>query len=135
MPSTAAVSVHAAENLLFFTLMQLVLILLAARVGGAVALRLGQARVVGEIVMGLLLGPSLFGALAPETFHYVFHSVSSAPVTIMSQIGLILLMFQIGLDFDFSHLKEQENSKAVLQVKNTVVTASSVRAILLASSW
>ncbi|WP_173062766.1 cation:proton antiporter [Sulfurimicrobium lacus] len=116
MSATAAVSVHAAENLLFFTLMQLVLILLAARLGGSLALRLGQARVVGEIVVGLLLGPSLFGALAPDTFHYVFHSVSAAPVTIMSQIGLILLMFQIGLDFDFSHLKEKENSRAVLLV-------------------
>ena len=116
MSATAAVSVHAAENLLFFTLLQLVLILLAARVGGQVALRLGQARVVGEIVVGLLLGPSLFGTLAPETFQYVFHSVSAAPVTIMSQIGLILLMFQIGLDFDFSHLKEKDNSRAVLLV-------------------
>lgn len=64
--ASAAVSVHAAENLLFFTLMQLVLILLAARIGGSLALRLGQARVVGEIVVGLLLGPSLFGALAPD---------------------------------------------------------------------
>jgi Kef-type K+ transport system membrane component KefB len=113
---SAAVSVHAAENLLFFTLMQLALILLAARLGGSLALRLGQARVVGEIVVGLLLGPSLFGALAPDAFQYVFHSVSSAPVTIMSQIGLILLMFQIGLDFDFSHLRERENSRAVLLV-------------------
>lgn len=114
MSATAAV--HAAENLLFFTLMQLVIILLAARLGGSLALRLGQARVVGEIVVGLLLGPSLFGALAPDTFHYVFHSVPSAPVTIMSQIGLILLMFQIGLDFDFSHLREKQNRKAVVLV-------------------
>lgn len=114
--ASAALSVHAAENLLFFTLMQLVLILLAARLGGSLALRLGQARVVGEIVVGLLLGPSLFGFLAPDAFQYVFHSVSAAPVTIMSQIGLILLMFQIGLDFDFSHLKEKENSRAVMLV-------------------
>ena len=107
---------HAVENLLFFTLLQLVIILLAARLGGSLARRLGQARVVGEIVVGLLLGPSLFGALAPDTFHFVFHSVSSTPVTIMSQIGLILLMFQIGLDFDFSHLRERENAKAVVLV-------------------
>lgn len=116
MSATSTAAVHATENLLFFTLMQLVIILLAARLGGSLALRLGQARVVGEIVVGLLLGPSLFGALAPDTFHYVFHSVPSAPVTIMSQIGLILLMFQIGLDFDFSHLREKQNRKAVLLV-------------------
>jgi Kef-type K+ transport system membrane component KefB len=116
MPATTTSSVHAAENLLFFTLLQLVIILLAARLGGSLARRLGQARVVGEIVVGLLVGPSLFGVLAPDTFQYVFHSVSSTPLTIMSQIGLILLMFQIGLDFDFSHLRERENAKAVMLV-------------------
>lgn len=111
-----SVAVHAAENLLFFTLMQLVVILLAARLGGSLALRLGQARVVGEIIVGLLLGPTLFGAMAPGLFNYLFHSVPSTPMTIMSQIGLILLMFQIGLDFDFSHLRSRENSKAVVLV-------------------
>lgn len=116
MSATTIPSVHATENLLFFTLLQLVIILLAARLGGSLARRLGQARVVGEIIVGLLLGPSLFGALAPDTFQYVFHSVSSTPVTIMSQIGLILLMFQIGLDFDFSHLQERRNAKAVVLV-------------------
>jgi Kef-type K+ transport system membrane component KefB len=116
MPATTVSSVHATENLLFFTLLQLVIILLAARLGGSLARRLGQARVVGEIVVGLLLGPSLFGVLAPDTFQQVFHSVSSTPLTIMSQIGLILLMFQIGLDFDFSHLRERENAKAVALV-------------------
>lgn len=116
MVDAPEISVHVTENLLFFTLMQLVVILLAARVAGSVALRLGQARVIGEIVVGLLLGPSLFGALAPDTFQYVFHSVSSTPLTVMSQIGLILLMFQIGLDFDFSHLKARNNLNVVVLV-------------------
>jgi Kef-type K+ transport system membrane component KefB len=130
---TTAASVHAAENLLFFTLMQLVVILLAARIGGSLALRLGQARVVGEIVVGLLLGPSLFGAMAPDTFNYVFHSVPSSPVTVMSQIGLILLMFQIGLDFDFSHLKEKENGRAVILVSALGLAAPFV--LGLAVAW
>ena len=64
MSATTILSAHAAENLLFFTLLQLVIILLAARLGGSLARRLGQARVVGEIIVGLLLGPSLFGVLA-----------------------------------------------------------------------
>ena len=114
--SLPASSVHHVENLLFFTLLQLVVILLAARIGGSLAQRWGQTRVVGEIVVGLLLGPSLFGSLAPDTFQYVFHSVPGEPIMIMSQIGLILLMFQIGLDFDFSHLKSRDNSKVVMLV-------------------
>ena len=134
MSTNAAASVQSAENLLFFTLMQLVVILLAARAGGAAALRVGQARVVGEIVVGLLLGPSLFGAFAPTAFEYVFHSVPSTPLTIMSQIGLILLMFQIGLDFDFSHLRERENGKAVLLVSALGLALPFVLGVLVASA-
>src|SRR5207344_2047680 len=54
-------AVHAGEILLFFTLLQLCVIVLAGRVGGAVAKSVGQATAVGEIVIGILLGPSLFG--------------------------------------------------------------------------
>ena len=111
-----AVAVHQAETQLYFTLLQLVVIVLAARGAGWLAGRVGQSRAVGEIVAGLVLGPSLFGALFPETFHYVFHSVPAAPIHILSQIGLVLLMFQIGLDFDFHHLRERRNRRAVLLV-------------------
>jgi len=108
-----ATAVHQTEMLLYFVLLQLVVIVLAGRFGGALAKRLGQSAAVGEIVIGILLGPSLFGLLLPEVFHYVFRSVPAAPLTILSQIGLILLMFQIGLEFDFAHLTERRNRKAV----------------------
>jgi Kef-type K+ transport system membrane component KefB len=113
---TAASSVHATEQLLFFTLLQLVVIILAARLGGLIAKRCGQAVAVGEIVTGILLGPSLFGALAPETFAWVFKSTPPQPLNILSQIGLLLLMFQIGLEFDFAHLREKRNRRAVMAV-------------------
>lgn len=70
-------SVHAVEHLLYFTLLQLIVIVAAARLFGAVARRVGQPRAVGEIFAGLLLGPSLFAALAPEAFAYVFESTDS----------------------------------------------------------
>jgi Kef-type K+ transport system membrane component KefB len=71
---------------------------------------------VGEIVLGILLGPSLFGALAPDTFNWVFRSSSTEPISMLSQIGLIFLMFQIGLEFDFSHLKETRHRNAMLSI-------------------
>lgn len=111
-----ASGVHATEQLLFYTLLQLSIIVLAARAGGALAQRLGQAVAVGEIVTGILLGPSLFGALAPDLFALVFRSVPPQPLTILSQVGLLLLMFQIGLEFDFGHLRERRNRKAVMAV-------------------
>jgi Kef-type K+ transport system membrane component KefB len=108
----SAGSFHSLEDLLFFTLLQLILIILAARMAGALARRWGQPRAVGEIVAGLLLGPSLFGLLAPDTFHWLFRSVDSTPLMIMSQIGLILLMFQVGMEFDFSQLGDAANRRA-----------------------
>ena len=109
----ASSAVHQNEMLLYFVLLQLIVIVIAARLGGTLAKRLGQSPAVGEIVVGILLGPSLFGLLMPEVFHYVFQSVPAAPLTILSQIGLILLMFQIGMEFDFSHLTEKRNRRAV----------------------
>jgi Kef-type K+ transport system membrane component KefB len=115
-PIASAGRVHQTEAILFFTLLQLILILAAARLAGEAARRLRQPRVVGEIVAGVLLGPSLFGQLAPRAFDYLFHSTPPEPLSILSQIGLILLMFQIGLEFDFSHLEESRNRRSVLLV-------------------
>lgn len=111
-----ASATHATETLLFYTLLQLAIIVLAARLGGILARRLGQSTAVGEIIVGILLGPSLFGALAPDTFALVFRSTPPQPLTILSQVGLLLLMFQIGLEFDFSHLTEKRNRRAVMWV-------------------
>ncbi|AWI76513.1 sodium:proton antiporter [Parazoarcus communis] len=117
-----AAGVHKTEALLFFTLMQLAVIILVARAGGEIALRLGQSSVVGEIVTGILLGPSLFGWLAPGLFDIVFRSAPPEPMQILSQIGLLLLMFQIGLEFDFSHLTERKHRHTVAWVASAGLT-------------
>ena len=123
MSAAANIAAHKTEALLFFTLLQLTVIVLAARIGGTLALRIGQTAAVGEIIVGILLGPSLFGLLAPDLFQYVFHSGAPEPMQILSQIGLVLLMFQIGLEFDFSHLSEQRNRKAMLWVATASLVA------------
>lgn len=114
--TVAAVGAHKNELMLFFTLLELSLIVLAGRVGGAIATRYGQSPAVGEIIIGILLGPSLFGWLAPYSFNFVFHSAPPEPLLILSQLGLVLLMFQIGLEFDFAHLTERSNRAAVARV-------------------
>lgn len=116
MTGAAQVAVHQTEALLFFTLLQLTVIVLAGRIGSALAVKSRQSAAVGEIIVGILLGPSLFGMLAPETFHWVFRSAPPEPMAMLSQLGLILLMFQIGLEFDFSHLTEKRNRRATLLV-------------------
>jgi Kef-type K+ transport system membrane component KefB len=109
-------STQAHELTLFYVLLELCIIVLAGRLGGLLAKRFGQAAAVGEIIVGILLGPSLFGLLAPRAFDYVFRSAPPEPLTLLSNLGLVFLMFQIGLEFDFTHLKERINRAAVVRV-------------------
>ncbi len=110
------ISINQAENLLFTTLLQLIVMVGAARYMHTVFRRMGQPGVMGEIFAGLLLGPSLIGRIFPQTSLAVFGAHASAPITIISQIGLILLMFQIGMDFDFGHLGTHRNRRGVIAV-------------------
>ena len=89
MTATHNIAAHQTEAPLFFTLLQLTVIVLAARIGGEIAIRIGQSAAVGEIIVGILLGPSVFGLIAPETFQYVFHSGAPEPMRMLSQIGLV----------------------------------------------
>jgi Kef-type K+ transport system membrane component KefB len=114
---------HQTEHLLFATLLQLIVIILAARIVGNLCHRLGQPAAVGEIIAGLLLGPSLFGHFWPELSGLVFDPAVSLPITILSQIGLILLMFQIGSDFEFGHLSHARKRAAVVGIAVASVSA------------
>jgi Kef-type K+ transport system membrane component KefB len=109
-------SVNQTENLLFITLLQLIAMVGAARYMHTVFRRLGQPGVIGEILAGLLLGPSLLGHFFPHASQALFGQHASIPITIISQIGLILLMFQIGMDFEFAHLETRRNRRATVAV-------------------
>jgi Kef-type K+ transport system membrane component KefB len=94
-----------AEHLVRTALLQIVVIIIAARIVGQLFRRYGQPQVCGEIAAGLVLGPSLLGGLFPDVLAAVFDP-SVEPVFVgLSQLGLILLLFLVGLEFDFDHLK------------------------------
>jgi Kef-type K+ transport system membrane component KefB len=105
------------EDLLLPLLLQLAVIILAARAFALLFRRLRQPSVVGEIAAGLVLGPSVLGKLAPGLFAAVFHPhVEGLPpeladlllakvLTTLAQLGLIFLLFLVGLEFDFGHLR------------------------------
>jgi Kef-type K+ transport system membrane component KefB len=116
-------TVHSIEHLLYFTLLQLIVIVGAARLFGTLARRAGQPRVIGEIVAGLVLGPSLFASLAPEAFNYVFKSTDGMTVSILSQLGLILLMVQVGMEFEFGILKQSRDRIATIFVSVAGIVA------------
>jgi Kef-type K+ transport system membrane component KefB len=94
-------------------------ILLAARVFGGAFKRIGQPRVVGEMTAGIVLGPSLFGRFLPDAFAFVFPSSSMPAITVLSQLGLLLFMFVVGLEVDLKRILKQRS--AVLLISNVSI--------------
>ena len=104
------------ENILLIVIIQLIAIILASRIFGSLFRRIGQPLVCGEIAAGLILGPSLFGRFFPELSHSIFNPSVGPIFSIMSQLGLVLLMFLIGLEFDFGHLKMHGSTAASISL-------------------
>ena len=88
-------------------LAQVVLILAAARVVGLLCRRIHQPQVVGEMVAGILLGPSLLGWVWPEAFVRLFPAESLGFLSALSQVGLLVFMFLVGLELNTGHLRER----------------------------
>jgi Kef-type K+ transport system membrane component KefB len=102
-------------------LLQMMAVLLTALLCGSIARRLGQARVIGEIVGGILLGPSVFGRIAPHASSELFPRNSLGPFEVLSTLGLVFFMFLIGSELDYEHLRRQK----------TAATLTSALSILL----
>jgi Kef-type K+ transport system membrane component KefB len=92
---------------LLILLMQIAAILVAARVAGALFRAIGQPQVVGEMAAGIALGPSLLGWLAPDVAGALFAPESLVPLYTLSQLGLLVFMFLVGLEFDPATLRRQ----------------------------
>ncbi len=102
------------QNPLSRLFLQLVIIVVAARVAGIIFGWLGQPAVIGEMVAGILLGPSLFGWVWPQAFHFVFADGTLATLKLLSQIGVCLFMFMVGIDLDVSHLRHRAQTALVV---------------------
>ena len=100
---------HAAQPLARL-LLQLLLIVAAARLFGAVARALKQPAVIGEIAAGIALGPSLFGMWLPELSAQVFPAASLGQLQLLAQLGVILFMFVVGLELDWSSVRKKAHA-------------------------
>jgi len=88
-------------------LLQLVVILVTARLAGRVFRMMGQPQVIGEMAAGLALGPSLLGVVSPEGVAWLFPVDSLAPLSALSQLGVLLYMFAVGLRLDLTLLRDR----------------------------
>lgn len=95
----------------------LIVVLASARAGGSVAERIGQPRVLGEMVAGVLLGPSLLGAVAPGLQEALFPAAVQSQLGILSTIGLTFFMFLVGAEV-------QRREPSAREVRHAVVLAA-----------
>lgn len=106
---------------LVILIVQAVLIVALARLVGLGARRLGQPMVIAEIVAGIALGPSLLGWLFPGFSAAVFPTQSLGALNMLSQFGLILFMFLVGLEFDPKLLRGRGSSSVAISHSSIVV--------------
>ncbi|WP_395747066.1 cation:proton antiporter [Prosthecobacter sp.] len=123
-PAAASMFSALRENLnepLSHLFVQLLVIIAASRLAGTLFARCGQPSVVGEMAAGILLGPSLFGMLAPDAFQFVFPATSLAVLKMLSQIGVCLFMFVVGMELDTGHVRKKADVAVVVSHASIVL--------------
>ncbi|MBL7957869.1 MAG: cation:proton antiporter [Flavobacteriales bacterium] len=102
-------------------LMQVAAIIGLARLFAFVFTKLGQPSVIGEIVAGVVMGPSVVGHWLPGAFDFLFPPGSLENLHVLSQIGLVLFMFVIGMELDLSILRGRLHSALVISHTSIVI--------------
>ncbi|HTF21850.1 MAG TPA: cation:proton antiporter [Chryseolinea sp.] len=113
--------VHNLTHPLAILLAQIVSIILAARIFGWICKRIGQPSVVGEILAGIVLGPSLVGLYWPEFSAALFPAQSLGNLQFLSQIGLIMFMFVVGMELDLNVLKTRAHDAVVISHASIII--------------
>ena len=114
---------------LFKLVLQIAVILAVCRAVGSIFRRIGQPRVVGEMFAGILLGPSLLGWTAPGISAYLFPTASLGFLNALSQIGVVVFMFLVGLGINPKELKK--HGHAAVLTSHVSITAPFVLAAFL----
>jgi Kef-type K+ transport system membrane component KefB len=102
-------------------LAQIITIIIVARFFGWIFRKIGQPSVIGEIIAGIFLGPSLLGMYFPEFSMALFPTQSLGNLSFLSQIGLILFMFVVGMELDLKVLKNKANEAVVISHASIVI--------------
>jgi Kef-type K+ transport system membrane component KefB len=111
----------ALEKSLLLLCADLAIIIGASRVFGWLFGKVGQPPVVGEILAGVILGPSLLGRLYPAAIQTMLAPKTAAVLSAMAQVGLVLLMLLIGLEFPFDRLRQAARASTVVAAAGLVV--------------
>src|SRR5688500_5979527 len=102
-------------------LAQIVTIIIVARIFGWICTRIGQPTVIGEMIAGIVLGPSLMGMYFPESSAVLFPAQSLGNRQFLSQVGLILFMYIVGMELDLNVLRNKAHEAVVVSHASIVI--------------
>src|SRR5215469_8853189 len=112
---------HEGSVVIFIT--QLVVMLVVGRLAGELMQRVGQPQVIGQIIAGVLLGPSVFGSLAPTFWHNLFPDspAQKAMLDAVAQLGILLLLLMTGMETDLGVFRDARRPALSISVSGIVV--------------
>jgi len=102
-------------------LAQIVTIIMVARLFGWICMKIKQPSVIGEMIAGIVLGPSLLGMYFPEFSAFLFPKESLGNLQFLSQIGLILFMYIVGMELDLSVLRKKAHDAVVISHASIII--------------
>ena len=112
---------HNLTHPLAILLVQIITIIFVARIFGWICRKVSQPTVVGEMIAGIVLGPSLVGTFFPEYSALLFPVESLGNLQFLSQIGLILFMFVIGMELDLKALKNKAKDAVIISHASIII--------------
>lgn len=112
---------HNITHPLAILLLQIITIIIVARIFGWFCKKIKQPAVIGEIAAGIFLGPSLVGTYFPEFSAFLFPVQSLGNLQFLSQIGLILFMFVIGMELDLKVLRNKAKDAVIISHASIII--------------
>ena len=122
---------HNLQHPLAILLAQVVTIILVARIFGWICTKIGQPTVIGEMIAGIVLGPSLVGMYFPEFSAVLFPAQSLGNLQFLSQVGLILFMYIVGMELDLTALRSKAHDAVVVSHASIIIPFALGRGIIL----
>ncbi|WP_343615839.1 cation:proton antiporter [Flavobacterium sp.] len=102
-------------------LAQIVTIIFVARIFGWICIKMKQPAVIGEMIAGIVMGPSLIGMYFPEFSAVLFPTESLGNLQFLSQIGLILFMYIVGMEIDMKILRNKAHDAVVISHASIII--------------
>jgi Kef-type K+ transport system membrane component KefB len=106
----------AIEGHLVLVLIQWTIIIAAAWAFGRLGKKFGQPLAVGEIAAGIILGPSVLGLVWPSNWPVLFPKETQTSLQLLGKLGLVFLLFQVGMEFDYGHLRSRSKTVTAVSI-------------------